>query len=70
MALCRSPFVTSGVRIGSPAITTRGMKEEECRWIAAKIVEVINDHENSALLEQICSEVHDLCSQFPIYENL
>jgi glycine hydroxymethyltransferase len=63
----RSPFVTSGVRIGTPAITTRGMKEDECRWIAKKISLVLRSPKDKALLESIRLQVHDLCAQFPIY---
>ena len=62
----RSPFVTSGVRIGTPAITTRGLKEEdmpkiaECIWLAA------TDFENKA--DYIRSEVTKLCERYPIYQ--
>ena len=63
----RSPFVTSGIRVGTPAITTRGMKEEECRWIANKITEVLGNPSDESLLASIRKEVHDVCARFPIY---
>jgi glycine hydroxymethyltransferase len=66
----RSPFVTSGVRVGTPAITTRGMQEEECRWIAKKIIEVIGSPGDADRLSRIRSEVHSLCGRFPIYPEL
>ena len=66
----RSPFVTSGIRVGTPAITTRGMKEEECRWIARKIATVLRSPKDETLLENIRNEVHDLCGSFPIYPEL
>ena len=63
----RSPFVTSGVRIGTPAITTRGFAEDEARWVAKQIVKVLNAPKDEELLKSIRDEVHDLCAQFPIY---
>ena len=66
----RSPFVTSGIRVGTPAITTRGMKEGECKWIAHKIAQVLRTPKDEKLLSQICSEVHDLCGKFPIYSGI
>ena len=66
----RSPFVTSGIRVGTPAITTRGMKEEECRWIARKIAQVLRSPKEESLLQSICAEVHDLCGKFPIYPEI
>jgi glycine hydroxymethyltransferase len=63
----RSPFVTSGIRIGTPALTTRGMKETEMRTIAKWISQVLQDPENATLKTRIKSEVESLCQQFPIY---
>ena len=63
----RSPFVTSGIRVGTPAITTRGMKEDECRWIADKITEVLRTPNDEKLLSAIRNEVHTVCARFPIY---
>ena len=62
----RSPFITSGVRIGTPAVTSRGFKEPEMVKIAGWIADVVNDFENSK--ERITREVIELCKQFPIYE--
>ncbi len=63
----RSPFVTSGVRIGTPALTTRGMKESEMQTIAGWIHQVLKDHTNVTLLERVKADVRELCKQFPIY---
>lgn len=60
-----SPFVTSGLRIGTPAVTTRGFKEAEMRMIADWIYDVIFDFENSK--ERITKEVIALCEKYPIY---
>lgn len=65
----RSPMVTSGIRIGSPAITTRGMGTEECKWIAGKIVQVIKNSQDEELLASIAKEVRELCQKFPIYSG-
>ena len=65
-----SPFVTSGIRIGVPAITTRGMTEKEMEQIGFWIAQVIKDHKNTSLLSKIKEDVHNLCNQFPLYENL
>ena len=62
----QSPFVTSGLRIGTPAVTTRGFKEEEMKKIAHWLYLVATDFENSK--EQITKEVIELCEKFPIYE--
>jgi glycine hydroxymethyltransferase len=65
----KSPFVTSGIRIGTPAVTTRGMKEEEIKLIASFIDKAINNYENETLLSSIKSEVEELCAKFPLYAN-
>ncbi len=62
-----SPFVTSGVRIGTPAVTSRGFKEAEMKKIAGWIADVVRDFEGSK--ERITREVQELCAQFPIYED-
>ncbi len=61
------PFVTSGVRIGTPAVTARGMKEDDCKKIADLISRVINEKE--ACFEEVSAEVSKLCEQFPLYQN-
>jgi len=61
----QSPFVTSGLRIGTPAVTTRGFKEPEMKLIASWIIDVIRDFENSK--DRISAEVQALCEKFPIY---
>jgi glycine hydroxymethyltransferase len=65
----RSPFVTSGVRIGSPALTTRGMKEGEMKVIAGWIAQVLNGSKDEALLKKIKGQVKELCLKFPIYRQ-
>lgn len=61
------PWITSGIRIGTPAVTTRGMKEIEMEAIANFINEALNNHENDAKLMSIREQVEKLCKQFPIY---
>lgn len=65
----RSPFVTSGIRIGSPALTARGMKEKEFEWIATRIAMILNDIQNVALQQKVKSEVAELGKQFIIYDK-
>ena len=66
----RSPMDPSGVRIGVPAVTTRGMKEKEIRMIAKWINDTIENHKNEKKLKEIHKEVIALCKKFPIYKNL
>lgn len=66
----RSPFVTSGIRVGTPAVTTRGMKENEMKSIAGLINRAIKNVDNESELEKIRIEVKDLCSKFPLYFDL
>ncbi len=65
----RNPFVTSGIRIGTPAVTTRGMKEKEMEMIAAFIDRAIQNFENDPELAKIKKEVNELCSGYPLYKN-
>jgi glycine hydroxymethyltransferase len=63
----RSPFVTSGVRIGTPALTTRGMGVSEMKQIGKWIAQVLNNPEDTALKTKIHNEVKEMCKHFPIY---
>ena len=65
----RSPFVTSGIRVGSPALTARGMKEKEFEFIGNKIADVLSDISNSKLQTQVKEEVRDLAHRFIIYDR-
>jgi glycine hydroxymethyltransferase len=66
----KSPFVTSGIRVGTPAVTTRGMKEAEMKLIADFIIRAIANSENETELGKIKGEVNELCSKFPLYPEL
>lgn len=66
----RSPFITSGIRIGTPSLTSRGMKEEEMAEIAEMISRILSDINNKSLRAEIKKEVLDLCGHFPIYEGM
>jgi glycine hydroxymethyltransferase len=66
----RSPFVTSGIRIGTPAVTTRGMKEGEMIKIGELIAEVLQNPDDETIKNSIKKEVKLLCSKFPLYENI
>jgi glycine hydroxymethyltransferase len=63
----RSPFVTSGVRIGTPAVTTRGMKEPEMIKIADLIDRVLTNTEDDSIISQVRKEVNELSLRFPLY---
>ena len=63
----RSPFVTSGVRIGSPALTSRGMKEAEFEFIANKIADILDDINNTELQAKVKKELEELASKFVVY---
>lgn len=65
----RSPFITSGLRIGTPAVTTRGMKEPEMVQIGKWIGQVLTDREDAAVLSRIKDEVRVLCEKFPFYSQ-
>lgn len=62
-----SPFKTSGIRIGSPAITSRGMGEKESRAIAELIVKALENYQNETILEEVRREVKALTDAFPLY---
>ena len=66
----RSPFITSGIRVGTPAITTRGMAENEMNQIVDKIDQVISDIDNDITINRVKMEVKSLCESFPLYREL
>ncbi len=63
----KSPLITSGIRLGTPALTTRGMKEAEMVEVAALISRVISDINNESVINDVKEDVHALCSRFPIH---
>jgi glycine hydroxymethyltransferase len=65
----QGPQVTSGIRIGTPAVTTRGMKEGEMRLIASYIADVIKNINNEQNIQAIAEKVKTLCAQFPLYQQ-
>ena len=65
----QGPQITSGIRIGTPAITTRGMKEEEMKIIARLISDTLKDIHNEKRVVEIREEVRSLCEKFPLYDN-
>ncbi len=66
----RSPFVTSGIRIGTPAVTTRGMKEAEMGKIGGWIADVLDSQGEDAVVEKVRGQVRELTSAFPLYPDL
>ncbi len=64
----QSPFVTSGIRLGTPALTTRGMKEDEMRFIVGLIDKVLQNVGNETVYRTVFEEVQALCRKFPLYE--
>ena len=65
----RSPFVTSGIRIGTPAVTSRGMKENEMKVIADLIAQALSKTGDESALKEIGERVGALCKKFPVYPN-
>jgi glycine hydroxymethyltransferase len=65
----KSPFVTSGIRIGSPALTARGMKTKEFSYIAGKIADILDDISNVKLQDSINKEIHEFTKDFIIYNK-
>jgi glycine hydroxymethyltransferase len=65
----RSPFITSGIRIGTPASTTRGLKEPEMRQIGAWIDKALKNRHDSAVLDRVRGEIRELCQRFPLYAH-
>ncbi len=66
----QSPFVTSGIRVGTAAITTRGMKEQDCIQVVEWIDKVIQNTENEAILHTTKKEINEFMAQFPLYQNV
>ncbi|TAJ92698.1 MAG: serine hydroxymethyltransferase [Gammaproteobacteria bacterium] len=64
----QSPFITSGIRIGTPSITTRGFRERECAEVAGWICDIIGNIEDHAVIAAVKTRVTDLCRRFPMYE--
>ena len=65
----QKPFITSGIRIGTPAITTRGFKEKEAQQVAEWIITALENPKDSAILKQLNDEVLALTTRFPLYEK-
>lgn len=65
-----TPFRPSGIRLGTPILTTRGMKEQEMKIIGKYIADVIKDYNNIELQKETAKKIKELCSRFPVYENL
>ncbi|OGI51925.1 MAG: serine hydroxymethyltransferase, partial [Candidatus Muproteobacteria bacterium RIFCSPHIGHO2_02_FULL_65_16] len=65
----QSPFVTSGIRIGTPAITTRGFKEPEAKELAGWICDILDNLKDTAVLDRVRAKVTDICRRYPVYET-
>ncbi len=65
----KSPFITSGIRLGTPAVTTRGMKQAEMKIIANQISRVLKNIDDETVCNQVKQEAQELCSQFPLYSD-
>ena len=65
----KSPFVTSGIRVGTPAVTRRGFKEDEVSQVADWITQIIKNLDDKNLISEIKDEVKNLCSNFPVYSQ-
>ncbi|WP_135828703.1 serine hydroxymethyltransferase [Halorussus halobius] len=64
----RSPFVTSGIRAGTPALTTRGFDEDDCRYVADLIAEVVDNVDDDDVMGEVAEQVQELCEANPLYE--
>jgi glycine hydroxymethyltransferase len=65
----QKPMITSGIRIGTPALTSRGMKEDQMQLIAGWIAEVLDNPDNETGAADVRKKVERLCRDFPLYEN-
>lgn len=65
----QSPFVTSGIRVGTPAVTTRGFNKSDCEVLADLITDIIDDLENPAIIERVREEVSQICRRYPVYAS-
>ena len=65
----RSPFITSGIRLGTPAVTTRGMGKDEMRMIVSWIDTALKKNDDETALNRVKKDVNTLCSSFPVYDN-
>ena len=65
----RSPFITSGIRLGTPAVTTRGMGKDEMRMIVSWIDTALKKNDDETALKRVKKDVHTLCSSFPVYDH-
>jgi glycine hydroxymethyltransferase len=65
----QSPFVTSGIRVGTPALTTRGCGEEEARTLAGWMCDLIDARGDQARIDEVKAKVLDLCGRFPVYQH-
>jgi glycine hydroxymethyltransferase len=63
----QSPFVTSGIRIGTPAVTTRGFTKQDCVDLTGWICDILDDVENQAVIERVRHQVSEICRKFPVY---
>jgi len=66
----QKPFITSGIRIGTPAVTTRGMKEDEMREIARLIHRILTNINDESVINEAKKKVKELCEAFPLYPEL
>lgn len=64
----RSPFITSGLRVGTPAITTRGFKEDECIQLTHWMCDILEDVNEQSVIERVRNQVADLCQRYPVYK--
>ena len=65
----QSPFVTSGIRIGTPAMTTRGFSEQDATDLAGWMCDVIANMDNDAVIEDVKAKVSAICARLPVYKN-